>query len=191
MWCDVPKALLPKGKGRNVYPWVQVNGSAVCVARALCVVCVCWSSLLCHCVVAAGPVRLVGLVRLPWLGPFVALPSLRAPPFGLRAVTLWAGRAALPTALRSGPVLGWHGVVWCGVVFCGVVWCGVVWCGVVWCGVVWCGVVWCGVLWCGVVWCSVVWCGVVFCGVVWYGVLWCGMVWCSVVWCAVVWCAVV
>ena len=34
--CVVPKALLPKGKGRDVYPRVQVNGRAVCVARALC-----------------------------------------------------------------------------------------------------------------------------------------------------------
>ena len=39
--CDVlcravPKVLLPKGKGRDVYPRVQVNGRSVCVARALC-----------------------------------------------------------------------------------------------------------------------------------------------------------
>ena len=37
VWCGVPKALLPEGNGRNVYPRVQVNGRAVCVARALCV----------------------------------------------------------------------------------------------------------------------------------------------------------
>ena len=36
LWCGVPKALLPKGKGRDVYPRVQVNGRAVCVVRALC-----------------------------------------------------------------------------------------------------------------------------------------------------------
>ena len=35
--CDVPKALLPEGNGRDVYPRVQVNGRAVCIARALCV----------------------------------------------------------------------------------------------------------------------------------------------------------
>ena len=36
-WCGVPKALLPEGNGRDVYPRVQVNGRAVCVVRALCV----------------------------------------------------------------------------------------------------------------------------------------------------------
>ena len=32
----VPKALIPKGKGRDVYPRVQVNRRAVCVVRAPC-----------------------------------------------------------------------------------------------------------------------------------------------------------
>ena len=36
-WCGVPKAPLPEGNGRDVYPQVQVNGRAVCVARAPCV----------------------------------------------------------------------------------------------------------------------------------------------------------
>ena len=36
VWCGVPKALLPKGKGRDVYPRVQVNGKAVCVVCAPC-----------------------------------------------------------------------------------------------------------------------------------------------------------
>ena len=36
-WCGVPKALLPKGKGRDVYPRVQVNGlGCVCCVRAVC-----------------------------------------------------------------------------------------------------------------------------------------------------------
>ena len=35
VWC-VPKALLPDGKGWDVYPRVQVNGRAMCVACALC-----------------------------------------------------------------------------------------------------------------------------------------------------------
>ena len=34
--CGAPKALLPEGKGRDVYPRVQVNGRAVRVVRALC-----------------------------------------------------------------------------------------------------------------------------------------------------------
>ena len=35
--CVVPKALLPKGKGREVYPRVQVNGlGCVCCVRAVC-----------------------------------------------------------------------------------------------------------------------------------------------------------
>ena len=36
VWCGVPKALLPEGKGQHVYPRVQVNGRAVCVLCALC-----------------------------------------------------------------------------------------------------------------------------------------------------------
>ena len=37
VWCGVPKALLPKGKGRDVYPRVQVNGQGcVCCVRAVC-----------------------------------------------------------------------------------------------------------------------------------------------------------
>ena len=36
LWWIVPKALLPKGKGRDVYPRVQVNGRAVCAVPALC-----------------------------------------------------------------------------------------------------------------------------------------------------------
>ena len=33
----LPKALLPKGKGRDVYPRVQVNGLGfVCCVRAVC-----------------------------------------------------------------------------------------------------------------------------------------------------------
>ena len=41
MWCGVvrcgvPKAPLPEGKGRDVYPRVQINGRAVCAAWALC-----------------------------------------------------------------------------------------------------------------------------------------------------------
>ena len=45
LWCgySVPKALLPEGNGRDVYPRVQVNGKAVCVARAPCVS-VCFSA---------------------------------------------------------------------------------------------------------------------------------------------------
>ena len=34
---NVLKALLPEDNGRDVYPRVQVNGRAVCLARALCV----------------------------------------------------------------------------------------------------------------------------------------------------------
>ena len=95
VWCGVLKVLLPKGNGRDVYPRVQVNGRAVCVSRTLCVVFVRWSSLLCHFVAAAGPVRLGGggggLVRLPGLrrvgGAAFALcppPSASAPShFGL------------------------------------------------------------------------------------------------------------
>ena len=37
VWCGVPKALLSKGKGRDVYPRVQVNGlGCVCCVRAVC-----------------------------------------------------------------------------------------------------------------------------------------------------------
>ena len=37
VWCGVPKALLPEGNGRDVYPRVQVNGRrCVCGVRAVC-----------------------------------------------------------------------------------------------------------------------------------------------------------
>ena len=39
--CAVPKALLPKGNGRDVYPWVQVNGRAVCLSARCVLVCCC------------------------------------------------------------------------------------------------------------------------------------------------------
>ena len=42
VWCGVPKALLPEGNGRDVYPRVQVNGLG-------CVYCV---RAVCKCVVA-------------------------------------------------------------------------------------------------------------------------------------------
>ena len=101
--CGVPKALLPKGKGQDVYPRVQVN-RAVCVARALCVVCVRWSSLLCHFVVAAGPVRLEGLVGLPRLrrvggAAFAPCPPVRPPRYRTLGQT---GCAAHCAALRAG-----------------------------------------------------------------------------------------
>ena len=38
VWCGVPKALLPKGNGRDVYPRAKVNGlGCVCCVRAVCV----------------------------------------------------------------------------------------------------------------------------------------------------------
>ena len=37
VWCGVPKALLPEGNGRDVYPRVRVNGrGCVCCVRAVC-----------------------------------------------------------------------------------------------------------------------------------------------------------
>ena len=36
VWCGVPKALLPEGNDRDVYPRVQVNGKALCL-NAHCV----------------------------------------------------------------------------------------------------------------------------------------------------------
>ena len=41
VWCGVPKALLPEGKGRDVYPRVQVNGRAVCLSARCVLVCCC------------------------------------------------------------------------------------------------------------------------------------------------------
>ena len=40
-WCGVPKALLPEGNGRDVYPRVQVNGRAVCLSARCVLVCCC------------------------------------------------------------------------------------------------------------------------------------------------------
>ena len=42
VWCGVPKALLPKGKGRDVYQGAKVNGRG----------CVCCVRTVCRCVVA-------------------------------------------------------------------------------------------------------------------------------------------
>ena len=39
--CVVPKALLPEGNGRDVYPRVQVNGRAVCLSARSVLVCCC------------------------------------------------------------------------------------------------------------------------------------------------------
>ena len=41
VWCGVPKALLPEGNGRDVYPRVQVNGRAVCLSVRCVLVCCC------------------------------------------------------------------------------------------------------------------------------------------------------
>ena len=41
VWCGVPKALLPEGNGRDVYPRVQVNGRAVCLSARCVLVCCC------------------------------------------------------------------------------------------------------------------------------------------------------
>ena len=40
-WCGVPKALLPEGNGRDVYPRVQVNGRAVCLSVRCVLMCCC------------------------------------------------------------------------------------------------------------------------------------------------------
>ena len=70
--------------------------------------------------VSAGPCHCTILRRLwflcgwgdscpcPGCGALVAFPSRGAPPFGLRAVALWARRAMPPTVLRSGPMLQQH-----------------------------------------------------------------------------------
>ena len=69
LWCGVPKALLPEGNGRDVYPQVQVNGRAVCLSACCVLVCCCtavtkaglvhsrtWLVLLCRrlCTVTQG-----------------------------------------------------------------------------------------------------------------------------------------
>ena len=41
VWCGVPKSLLPKGNGRDVYPRVHVNGRAVCLSARCVLVCCC------------------------------------------------------------------------------------------------------------------------------------------------------
>ena len=40
-WRGVPKALLPKGNGQDVYPRVQINGRAVCLSARCVLVCRC------------------------------------------------------------------------------------------------------------------------------------------------------
>ena len=46
--CVVPKALLPEGNGRDVYPRVQVNGSAVCLSARCVLVCCCIAGTSAH-----------------------------------------------------------------------------------------------------------------------------------------------
>ena len=41
VWRGVPKALLPEGNGRDVYPRVQVTGRAVCLSARCVLVCCC------------------------------------------------------------------------------------------------------------------------------------------------------
>ena len=126
--CDVlcravPKVLLPKGKGRDVYPRVQVNGRSVCVARALCASVFTtaesggmhWSPLLCPVLAAAGPVRRrhVRRPRLRCQGGGGVQPSLRSvggascapcrPPPSLRPTR--------PTRISSAALLLWQGIL--------------------------------------------------------------------------------
>ena len=60
--CVVPKALLPEGNGRDVYPRVQVNGRAVCLSARCVLVCCCTAgtSALSHLVGAALPTPVHG-----------------------------------------------------------------------------------------------------------------------------------
>ena len=103
VWCGVLKGLLPEGKGRDVYPRVHVN------RRAVCVVCGCRSLLLCLFVAAAGSARRRGGGGgFLGYGVLVALPSRRAPPFGLRAAALRAVPAAPSTPARSRSNNGCH-----------------------------------------------------------------------------------
>ena len=79
VWCGVPKALLPEGKGRDVYPRVQVNGwGCVCCVRA-----VCSCNTLPHCLGAVGsgtPAIHCRTAWGQWAGKF--LHCTAAPPGG-------------------------------------------------------------------------------------------------------------
>ena len=105
VWCGVPKALLPKGKRPGCLP-TGIGKPKGCVCCARWVLCV---SVGPHCSNLLRQLRVLcrwgGSCARPRCGALVALPSGCAPPFGLRAVALWTGRTALPTALRSGLVL--------------------------------------------------------------------------------------
>ena len=90
--CGVPKALLPEGNGRDVYPRVQVNGRAVC--QSACCVLVC-------CCIAGTSVQshLAG----------IALPTL------VHSRT-WSSRPTTPCVLRRAIS------TWCAVPHCLVLW---------------------------------------------------------------------
>ena len=101
VWCGVPKALLPEGNGRDVYPQVQVNGRAVCVVRALCVSVWFWGGRRgSRGNLVVTPLATVFIPGAPAVPPLSPLAGAGVAP-------------AIPTP-------------WCGVVWCGVVWCGVV-----------------------------------------------------------------
>ena len=63
VWCGVPKALLPEGNGRDVYPRVQVNRRAVCLSALCVLVCCCTAgtSAQSHLADAALPTPVHGL----------------------------------------------------------------------------------------------------------------------------------
>ena len=158
VWQAVPKALLPKGSGRDVYPRVQVNRRAVCLSARCVLVCCCTvgTSARSHWARAALPTPVhgrtgsTGLTALLGAVNCTALCALdqanqqhtASPP---RGSGQWNSCNALPHCLWAvgigTPAMHRHTAcgqwavelmqVWQAVVCCCVVWCGalMLWCG--------------------------------------------------------------
>ena len=125
VWGGVPKALLPEGNGREVYPRVQVNGRAVCLSARCVLVCCCTAGTcaLSHLAGAVLPTPVHGLTGSSGRVLCRTFSTLCAGPYRLvlcstlhcvclAALHLWAvgyGHWAVALLLWSATVLGGNG----------------------------------------------------------------------------------
>ena len=107
VWCGVVwcvKGAVTKRQWSGWYCTREKGGREGCVSqRMLCIWCVCplVPTALPWCDGCRSP-AVGGTCACSGRGVLVVLPSRHAPPFGLRAVALRAGRAAQSTAVRTG-----------------------------------------------------------------------------------------
>ena len=142
--CVVPKALLPEGNGRDVYPQVQVNGRAVCLSARCVLVCCCTAGTSAQSHLAGAALLTPVHGHTGSSGPTApcvlrcTIRTLCAVPHCLVLCT--ALHCVCPAALHLWAVGSgqWASVVLCSVLLCCVVLCCVVLCCVALCCVVLC-----------------------------------------------------